>query len=331
VSWLPHFQYPLALLLLAGLPLVAMRHHARPALGELVYTRLPRGSRHGFALHLPFYARLAALACLIVALARPQLGYSWEESQTEGIDIEIALDISGSMGAEDFQPKDRLTVAKEVVKDFIGKRPADRIGIVVFSGAALTRAPLTTDRAMLNLLVDSVELNSLPDGTAIGVAIASAAARLNDSAAKSKVIVLVTDGVNNAGEIDPVSAAAVAKGLGIKVYTIGVGTEGRAPVPVPVTNPLTGEREIRRVPMNLQVDEALLGQIAERTGGRFYRATDQEALRTVFEEIDRLEKTPLAVKRYVRYREAFMPLAWAALVLVVFPLPLALAGWTAEP
>lgn len=331
MSWLPHFQLPLALLLLAALPFLALRHHARPALGELVYTRLPRGSRHGFALHLPFYARLAALACLIVALARPQLGYSWEESQTEGIDIEIALDISGSMGAEDFQPKDRLTVAKEVVKDFIGKRPADRIGIVVFSGAALTRAPLTTDRAMLNLLVDSVELNSLPDGTAIGVAIASAAARLKDSSAKSKVIVLVTDGVNNAGEIDPVSAAAVAKGLGVKVYTIGVGTEGRAPVPVPVTNPLTGEREIRRVPMNLQVDEALLRRIAERTGGRFYRATDQDALRTVFEDIDQLEKTPLAVKRYVRYREAFMPLAWAALLLVVFPLPLVLAGWTAEP
>lgn len=331
MSWLPHFQLPLALLLLAALPFLALRHHARPALGELVYTRLPRGSRHGFALHLPFYARLAALACLIVALARPQLGYSWEESQTEGIDIEIALDISGSMGAEDFQPKDRLTVAKEVVKDFIGRRPADRIGIVVFSGAALTRAPLTTDRAMLNLLVDSVELNSLPDGTAIGVAIASAAARLKDSSAKSKVIVLVTDGVNNAGEIDPVSAAAVAKGLGVKVYTIGVGTEGRAPVPVPVTNPLTGEREIRRVPMNLQVDEALLRRIAERTGGRFYRATDQDALRTVFEDIDRLEKTPLAVKRYVRYREAFMPLAWAALLLVVVPLPLVLAGWTAEP
>jgi Ca-activated chloride channel family protein len=295
------------------------------------YTRLPRGSRRGFALHLPFYARLAALACLIVALARPQLGYAWEESQTEGIDVEIALDISGSMGAEDFQPKDRLTVAKDVVKSFIAKRPADRIGVVVFSGAALTRAPLTTDRAMLDLLVDSVELNSLPDGTAIGVALASASARLKDSAAKSKVIVLVTDGVNNAGEIDPLSAAAVAKGLGIKVYAIGVGTEGRAAVPVPVVNPLTGEREIRRVPMNLQVDEALLRQIADRTGGRFYRATDEEALRRVFDDIDRLEKTPLAVKRYVRYREAFMPLAWAALALVVFPLPLALAGWTAEP
>ena len=327
----PHFQHPLVLLLLAGLPLLAMQHHARPALGELLYTRLPRGSRHGFALHLPFYTRLAALAFLILALARPQLGYSWEESQTEGIDIEIALDISGSMGAEDFHPKDRLTVAKETVKEFIGKRPADRIGIVVFSGAALTRAPLTTDRAMLDLLVDSVEINSLPDGTAIGVALASAAARLKDSAAKSKVIVLVTDGVNNAGEIDPISAAAVAKGLSIKVYTIGVGTEGRAPVPVPVTNPLTGEREIRRVPMNLQVDEALLQQIAERTGGKFYRATDQTALRQVFDDIDRLEKTPLEVKRYVRYREAFMPLAWAALALVVFPLPLALAGWTAEP
>ncbi len=328
---LPHFSHPLALLLLAALPLLAVRHHSRPALGEMLYTRLPRGARRGWPLHAPFYARLAALACLVVALARPQLGYAWEESQTEGIDIEIALDISGSMGAEDFQPKDRLTVAKETVRSFIGKRPADRIGVVVFSGAALTRAPLTTDRAMLDLLVDSVELNSLPDGTAIGVALASAAARLKDSDAKSKVIVLVTDGVNNAGEIDPISAAAVAKGLGIKVYAIGVGTEGRAAVPVPVTNPITGEREIRRVMMQLQVDETLLRQIAERTGGRFYRATDHEALRQVFDDIDRLEKTPLEVKRYVRYREAFMPLAWAALALVLLPLPLALAGWTAEP
>jgi Ca-activated chloride channel family protein len=328
---LPHFQHPLALVLLAALPLLAARHYARPALGEMLYTRLPRGARRGWPLHAAFYARLAALACLIVALARPQLGYGWEESQTEGIDIAIALDISGSMGAEDFQPKDRLTVAKEVVKGFIRKRPADRIGVVVFSGSALTRAPLTTDRAMLELLVDSVELNSLPDGTAIGVALASAAARLKDSDAKSKVILLVTDGVNNAGEIDPISAAAVASGLAIKVYTIGVGTEGRATVPVPVTNPITGEREVRRVPMNLQVDEALLQQIAERTGGRFYRATDQEALRRVFDDIDRLEKTSLEVKRYVRYREAFMPLAWAALALVLLPLPLALAGWTAEP
>ena len=328
---LPHVQHPWLLLLLAAAPLAALRYHARPALGEMLYTRLPRGTRRGFALHLPFYARLAALALLVVALARPQLGYSWEESQTEGIDIQIALDISGSMGAEDFQPKDRLTVAKEVVKDFIAKRPADRLGVVVFSGAAITRAPLTTDRAMLNLLVDSVELNTLPDGTAIGVALASASARLKDSQAKSKVIVLVTDGVNNAGEIDPLSAAAVAKGLGIKVYTIGVGTEGRAPVPVPVTNPLTGEREIRRVPMNLQVDSALLRQIAERTGGRFYRALDHDGLQHVFDEIDQLEKTPLEVKRYVRYREAFMPLAWAALALVLAPLPLALGGWTAEP
>jgi Ca-activated chloride channel family protein len=328
---LPHFQHPWVLLLLAALPLLAVRHHSQQAFGALLYTRLPRGARGGARLHLPFYARLLALAALVVALARPQLGYSWEESQTEGIDIQIALDISGSMGAEDFQPKDRLTVAKEVVKDFIGKRPADRIGVVVFSGAALTRSPLTTDRAMLDLLVDSVELNTLPDGTAIGVAIASAAARLKDSEAKSKVIVLVTDGVNNAGEIDPLSAAAVAKGLGIKVYTIGVGTEGRAPVPVPVTNPLTGEREIRRVMMNLQVDEKLLAEIAARTGARFYRATDQSALRDVFADIDRLEKTPLQVKRYVRYREAFMPFAWAALALLLLPLPAALAGWTAEP
>src|SRR5262249_18650774 len=172
---------------------------------------------------LPFYARLLALGCLIVALARPQMGYAWEESLTEGIDIMIVLDISGSMGAEDFQPKDRLTVAKQVVKELIAGRTGDRIGVTIFSGGAMTRAPLTTDREMLGTIVDAVELNSLPDGTAIGVALASAAARLKDSQAKTKVVVLVTDGANNAGAIDPVSAAALCKGLGLKVYTIGVG------------------------------------------------------------------------------------------------------------
>src|SRR3954451_11345360 len=238
----PNLASPWWLLLLPALPLLAWLHHRRArlgALGALTYSRLPAGAGRGFwrgawRLHLPFYARLAAFACLALALVRPQVGYAWEESVTEGIDLQIVLDISGSMGAEDFQPKNRLEVAKQVVKDFISGRPGDRIGIVVFSGAALTRAPLTTDREMLELLVDSVQLNTLPDGTAIGVALASAAARLRDSAAKTKVIVLVTDGANNAGAIDPESAAALCKGLGIKVYTIGVGSGGRVPVPLPM-------------------------------------------------------------------------------------------------
>ncbi len=181
---LPHLANPGWLLLLLALPALAFRHHAagrRGALGALTYSRLPAAAVRrggGLRLHLPFYARLLAFFCLVVALARPQLGYAWEESLTEGIDIVICLDISGSMGAEDFQPKDRLTVAKQVVKEFVDNRPGDRIGIVVFSGGAMVRAPLTTDRQMLGQLIDAVELNSLPDGTAIGVAMANAAAPL---------------------------------------------------------------------------------------------------------------------------------------------------------
>ncbi|MFL6291026.1 MAG: vWA domain-containing protein [Thermoanaerobaculia bacterium] len=328
----PHVASPIWLLLLAALPLLAWRHHRRHDPGALTYSRLPAGARGRWRLHLPFYARLLALACLIGALARPQLGYAWEESLTEGIDIQIILDISGSMGAEDFQPRDRLTVAKQVVRDFVAGRTGDRIGLVSFSGAAMTRAPLTTDRTLLAALVDAVELNTLPDGTAIGVALASGAARLKSSPAKTRIAVLITDGVNNAGEIDPVSAAAACAGLGIKVYTIGVGSE-RSVVPVPQTvrNPLTGLPETRRVMMRVPMDERLLREIARRTGGQFFRATDPEALRRGFAEIDRLEKTPLKVQRYVRYREAFPPLAWTGLGLLLLPLAAAGMRVTAEP
>ena len=327
----PHFATPAWLLLLAVLPVLAWFHHRRPGLGALTYSRVPAGAGGGWRLHLPFYARLAALALLAVALARPQLGYTWEESLTEGIDIELALDVSGSMGGEDFQPDNRLTVAKRVVRDFVAGRTGDRIGLVVFSGAALTRSPLTTDRRMLDQLLDAVQLNTLPDGTAIGVALASAAARLKGSEAKSRVIVLVTDGVNNAGAIDPLSAAAVCRGLGLKVYTIGVGTRGRVPVPMRLRDPRTGRIETRMVMMENQLDEALLQKIAERTGGRSFRATDADSLRRIFADIDRLEKTPLKVKRYVRYREAFQPLAWSALALLLVPLAAAAFKVTAEP
>ena len=287
--------------------------------------------RGAWRLPLPFYLRLAALGCLAVALARPQLGYAWEESLTEGIDIELVLDISGSMAAEDFLPQNRLAVAKQVVKQFIGGRTGDRIGLVVFSGSAMTRAPLTTDHAMLELLVDSVELNSLPDGTAIGVALAAGAARLRGSPAKTRIMVLVTDGGNNAGEIDPLSAAAMCKGLGLKVYTVGVGTAGRVPVPVPMQDPDTGRIEVHRQLMNVAVDEQLLQQIARRTGGNYYKATSLHTLQAIFHDIDRLERTPLQVKRYVRYREAFAPLALAGLSLLALPLAAAAMRVTAEP
>jgi Ca-activated chloride channel family protein len=303
---------------------------AAPA-GSVLPARPDRRGRGAWRLHLPFYLRLAALGCLAVALARPQLGYSWEESLTEGIDIELVLDISGSMAAEDFLPQNRLAVAKQVVKQFISGRTGDRIGLVVFSGSAMTRAPLTTDHAMLQLLVDAVELNSLPDGTAIGVALAAAAARLRSSPAKTRIMVLVTDGGNNAGEIDPLSAAAMCKGLGLKVYTVGVGTAGRVPVPVPIYDPETGRTELRRQLMNVSVDEQLLRLIAQRTGGRYWKATDRRSLQETFRDIDQLEKTPLRVKRYVRYREAFAPLALAGLALMMLPLAMAGVQVTAEP
>lgn len=335
----PHLASPAWLLLLAALPFLAWRHHRRqrspggPGFGALTYSRLPAEARRGrWRLHLPFYARLLALACLIAALARPQLGYTWEESLTEGIDIQIVLDVSGSMGAEDYQPKDRLTVAKQVVRDFIAARTGDRIGLIVFSGAAMTRAPLTTDRQMLSVLLDGVELNTLPDGTAIGVALASAAARLKTSQAKTRIAVLVTDGANNAGEIDPVSASALCDGLGIKVYTIGVGgSSGVVPVPRQIRDLLTGQLTTQRVMMRVPMDEPLLREIAARTGGRFFRATDRESLGRGFAEIDRLEKTPLKVRRYVRYREAFPPLVWTGLALLLLPLAAAGARMTAEP
>lgn len=328
---LPHLASPLWLLLLAAVPVLVGLHHHRAALGALTYSRLPAGTGGAWRLHLPFYCRLSALVLVILALARPQLGFRWEESLTEGIDIQIALDVSGSMGAEDFVPKNRLTVAKEVVQDFILGRPGDRLGLVIFSGAAMTRAPLTTDRDLLVRLVGSLELGTLADGTAIGVALASAAARLQTSEAKSRIIVLVTDGVNNAGEIDPASAAAVCDGLGIRVYTIGVGTEGRVLIPTTRRNPRTGRLETQRMVMEDQLDEELLRAIAARTGGAYYRATDAASLRRIFSEIDRLERTPMTVKRHVRYEEAFSPLAWAALTLTLLPAAAALLRVTAEP
>jgi len=330
---LPHLASPLWLALLLAVPALAWLHHRRCALGGLTYSRLPFAAigSAGWRLHLPFYLRLLGLVCLILALARPQLGYAWEESLTEGIDIQIALDVSGSMGAEDFEPSNRLTVAKQVVQDFIRARTGDRIGIVVFSGAARTRAPLTTDRDMLQRLVSALELGTLADGTAIGVALAKAAARLQGSEAESRVVVLVTDGVNNAGEIDPISAAAVCDGLGIKVYTIGVGTDGAVPVPLTRRDPRTGRMVTRRVVMENQLDEELLRRIATRTGGGYFRATDAAGLRRIFEEIDRLERTPMQVKRFVRYEEVYAPLTWAGLTLLLLPLGAAVLGVTAEP
>ncbi len=330
MNGVPSLQDPWVLLLWLLLPILAVLRHRRRSFGALTYSSLPVGTGGGWRLHLPFYCRLLALALLIAAFARPQLGFAREENLTEGIDIQVVLDISGSMAAEDCQPRNRLTVAKDVMKECVAKRVGDRIGIVVFAGGTLIKAPLTSDHPMLQLLLDSIELHTLPDGTAIGMALAAGAARLKDSDAETKVIVLVTDGVNNSGAIDPDSAAAVCEGLGIKVYTIGVGTAGRVPVPMQFRDAF-GKIETRRVDMDVEVDEELLRAIAARTGGEFFQAVDPDSLRRIFAEIDRLETTTLEIQRYVRYREAFQPLVQGALALLLAPLALAFLGLTAEP
>ena len=326
MNGIPHLQDPWMLLLLLTLPALAWHRHRRRAYGALTYSSLPIKTGGSWRLHLPFYLRLIALALLITAAARPQLGFTQEENLTEGIDIQLVLDVSGSMSAEDFQPRNRLQVAKDVTREFIGKRLADRIGIVIFAGRSLTKAPLTSDHQMLQLLLDSVELGALPDGTAIGLALANAAARLRDSPAKTRVVVLLTDGVNNSGAIDPDSAAAVCEGLGIKFYTIGVGTVG-------VIDMDGVDAFGRPVTQRVQVefDEELLQRIAERTGGKFFHATNPESLRNIFAEIDELEKTPLQIKRYIRYKEAFQPFVHASLIFLALPLLLALLGLTVEP
>jgi Ca-activated chloride channel family protein len=221
-------------------------------------------------------------------------------------------------------------VAKEVVEDFVRRRPADRLGLVIFAGSAVTRAPLTTDRRALIHTVAEVALNQLPDGTAIGVALATGALRLRHSVAKSKVLMLITDGANNAGEVDPLSAAALCAGLGIRVYTIGVGTDERVAVPRAYTNPRTGRREVERRYVRIEVDEELLTTIAERTGGQFYRAGDADALRSIFQEIDQLEKTEIRMERRVEYREAFPPFALGALALLLLPAVTTALRWTVE-
>ena len=332
MTGVPLLANPWWLLGLFALPLLSIRHHRQLSVGALTYSQLPVGAGGTWRLHLPFYCRLLALCFLFIALARPQLGFSWEETTTEGIDIQLALDVSGSMAAEDFEPLNRLNVAKEVMAEFILGRPGDRIGLIVFAGAAITKSPSTTDRTMLTTILSSVELNTLPDGTAIGMALAGAAARLKESEAESKIVVLVTDGVNTAGHITPSSAAAVCEGLGIKVYTVAVGVQDR-PVLVPqrARDPFTGRIITKKVPSIVEVDEELLQQIAERTGGQFFSAQNPAALKEIFAVIDELERTPIETRKIVRFQERFAPLAWAALALLCLPLFTTFLGLTAEP
>ncbi|MEX2115918.1 MAG: VWA domain-containing protein [Bacteroidota bacterium] len=272
------------------------------------FQRAPRTMRE-YLRHLPTALRLVFLAALIVALARPQSVSSTENISTEGIDIVLVLDISGSMLAEDFTPN-RLVAAKQVAEDFVGGRTNDRIGLVIFSAESFTQCPLTTDYPVLKNLLREVKNGMIADGTAIGLALANGVNRLKDSKAKSKVIILLTDGVNNRGEIDPITAAKIAATFGIRAYTVGVGAQGMAPYPV--QTPFG----IRRQMMQVDLDEKTLTAVAEMTGGKYYRATDNEKLKAIYLEIDQLERTKIEVTAYKKFTDLFPGWLLVGLVLL---------------
>ncbi len=260
--------------------------------------------------HLLFVLRMLTLALLIFALARPQSISSKQNISIEGIDIVFALDVSSSMLARDFKP-DRLEAAKNIASKFISKRPNDRVGLVIFSGEAFTQVPLTTDHAMIKTMFKDVKSGMIEDGTAIGDGLATAVSRLKDSKAVSKVIILLTDGVNNAGSVDPLSGAELAKLYGIRVYTIGVGTEGYAPYPV--QTPFGTQMQ----QMKVQIDENLLKKIADKTGGEYFRATNNRKLKEIFKQIDKLEKSKIDVQEFKKKHEMFFPFALLAFIFFI--------------
>jgi Ca-activated chloride channel homolog len=274
------------------------------------------------ARHLVLVLRLLGSGLLIIALARPQEGRSDEEVSTEGVDIVLVLDISESMRALDFKPENRLEVAKQTMIDFVKKRTHDRIGFVVFGSRSYTKCPLTLDYDVLYQFIDDITFTEYSSRTAIGTAIATAANRLKDSNAKSKVVILLTDGANNAGEIPPLTAAKASSKLGIKIYTIGVGKKGKVPIPVQMKNPFTGEVVNQVQMMESDLDEQSLGQIASETNGQFFRANNPEKLKEIYDKIDKLEKTEIKTTVYTSYEEKFYPWLWAGFIVLMLELVL---------
>ena len=273
------------------------------------FKTLKRGNRIWLR-HVLFALRVLAIAFLIFALARPQSDNSWQTYNSEGIDIMLALDISGSMLARDFET-DRLEAAKEVATKFVLERPQDRIGLVVFSGESFTQSPLTTDKAVLVNLMKDLKSGMIEDGTAIGLGLANAVNRIKDSKAKSKVIILLTDGVNNRGAIAPMTAAELAKTFGIRVYTIGVGSLGEAPYPVQTPWGI----QLQNMPV--EIDEDILTQIADMTGGKYFRATDNKKLEQIYSEIDQLEKSKIEVKHFSKKDEQYFLFALIGVLLLI--------------
>lgn len=256
--------------------------------------------------------RIVSIALLIVVLARPQSRSSWKDVKTEGIDIVMSLDISGSMLARDFKPN-RLEAAKSVAQDFIDSRPNDRIGLVIFSGESFTQCPLTSDHAIIKNLFADIQTGMVKDGTAIGNGLATAVTRVKDSKAKSKVVILLTDGVNNQGSVAPITAAEIAKAFNVRVYTIGVGTRGKALSPIAMYP--DGSYQYGYV--DVTIDEESMTEIADMTGGKYFRATDNKKLKEVYKEIDRLEKTIFEEKNFTNKAEHFLPFAISAALLLL--------------
>lgn len=274
-----------------------------------MYMKAPKSWKI-YLLHAPFVLRTVAIIMVILILARPQTTDNWQNTEIEGIDIMLAVDVSTSMLAEDLKPN-RLEAAKDVAAEFINGRPNDNIGITLFAGESFMQCPLTVDHAVLLNLLKDMKCGLIEDGTAIGMGIANAVTRLKDSKAKSKVIILLTDGVNNKGDISPLTAAEIAKSFGIRVYTIGVGTNGMAPYPYPVGG------TVQYVNMPVEIDEKTLTQIAGTTEGNYFRATSNSKLKEVYEEIDKLEKTKLNVKEYSKRQEEYRWFALAAFLCVL--------------
>ena len=319
------FEYP-GLLWLLALPLLLVAHYLwqelggrRPHMRVSILQPWLAGGRSTLAWlrHLPFILRIAALCLIIVAIARPRSSTETEKVDTEGIDIVFAMDVSTSMLARDFTP-DRISAAKDIAVEFIAQRPSDRMGIVVFAGESYTQCPLTTDRATLINLMKDVQTDLIEDGTAIGNGLATAIARMMDSDAKSRVVILLTDGVNNRGEIAPATAAEIARTYGVRVYTIGLGTQGEAPYPVMTPWGV----EVRNMPV--EIDEDLLKSVAEATGGRYFRATDNTKLAEIYSEINQMEKVRTTVDSFPVYKELFGKYALWALVCLLLELVLKL-------